>query len=336
MKAIQFGQHGSPDVLQLVELPKPQLKPGQVLIKVAAVGINYADTMHRAGVYPQSAPLPMIPGTDVAGVIEQLGVDVTALDIGTRVVASLYPGASDGAYAEYVAVNVGRIVPIPDGVSFEASLAMLGQGWTAYLLLTEAAKLQPGESVLVHAAAGGVGSLAVQLAKQLGASQVIGLVGSPEKQALATELGCDHVFLSSDSHWVQNVNAVTQKRGVNIILDSVGAPIVSENLQVLAPFGRFVFYGALSQQWTTLSSENALNLLFGNQALIGFAVPGFVESRPGYAEELTAKLLEYVRQGTLKVVTRDVFPLEQAAEAHRAIEERRTVGKVLLSLIEKE
>ena len=330
MKAIQFEQHGKPDVLKLVELPKPEPVAGQVLVKVAAVGINYADTMHRIGVYPQAAPLPMIPGTDVAGVIEQLGTGFTSFNIGTRVVASLYPGASSGAYAEYVVVSADRIVPIPNGVSFEASLAMLGQGWTAYLLLTQAGKLQRSESVLVHAAVSGVGSLAVQLAKRLGASQVIGLVGSPEKQVLATELGCDHVFLSSDSQWVQNLKDVTEGRGVNIILDSVGAPIVSENLQVLAPFGRFVFYGATSHQWATISSEHALHLLFNNQAFIGFAVPGFVESRTGYAVDLTAKLLSYVDRGELKVIVKDVFPLEQAAEAHQAIEERRTVGKVVL------
>jgi NADPH2:quinone reductase len=137
MKAIQFEQHGEPEVLQLVDLPQPQLGAGQVLIKVMVIGLNYAETMHRWGIYPQPAPLPMIPGTDVAGVVEQLGEGVTFPTIGTRVVTSLYPGAVGGGYVEYVAVSANRAVPVPEAVSLEASLALLGQGWTAYLLLEQ-------------------------------------------------------------------------------------------------------------------------------------------------------------------------------------------------------
>jgi NADPH:quinone reductase len=331
MKAIQFEQHGKPEVLELVELPKPEPAPKQVLIRVTAVGINYADIMHRVGAYPQSAPLPMIPGTDVAGTIEQLGADVAFLTVGTRIVASLFPGAQGGGYAEYVAVDVDQVVPVPDTVGFEVALAMLGQGWTAYLLLTEAAKLQPHESVLIHAATGGVGSLAVQLAKLLGSGQVIGLVGSPQKQILAKELGCDHVFLSSEPQWTQQVREVTKEQGVNVILDSVGGAVIAENLNVLAPFGRLIAYGALSQQIATLAAEQAVQLLFNNQSFVGFSLPNFV-GRVGYAKELTQRLLSYVSQGNLRVIVRDIFPLEQAAKAHQAIEERKTTGKVILKV----
>jgi NADPH2:quinone reductase len=221
-------------------------------------------------------------------------------------------------------------VPIPDSVSFEESLAMLGQGLTAYLLLTQTAKIQPGESVLVHAAAGGVGSLVVQLAKLLGANPVIGLVGSPEKQILSKALGCDHTFLHSDPQWSQQVKDITAGRGVDVILDSVGASLVAENLHALAPFGRFVTYGALSQQMANISSEQTVQLLFSNQSFIGFALSGFLERKSGYAEELTTKLLGYLAEGKLRPIVKDIFPLENAAEAHRAVEERRTSGKVVL------
>jgi NADPH2:quinone reductase len=331
MKVIQFEQHGEPEVLQLVERPQPVPGAGEVLIKVKAIGLNYAETMHRRGMYPQPVPLPMIPGTDVAGVIEQLGEGVTLPAVGTRVVTSLYPGAPGGGYAEYVAVNASRVVPVPEAASLEASLALLGQGWTAYLLLTQAGKLQAGESVLVHAAAGGVGTLAVQLAKVLGAGQVIGLVSSEAKQVLAQTLGCDQTFLNFDPHWAQQVKAATHDRGVDIVLDSVGAAAVADNLYALAPFGRLVTYGALSQQMATLSAAQTVQLLFGNQAFIGFSVPGFVEA-VGYAEALTTKLLGYLAEDKLNVIVEDVFPFEAAAEAHRAIEARRTVGKVVLQV----
>ncbi|MUG92368.1 zinc-binding dehydrogenase [Scytonema sp. UIC 10036] len=332
MKAIQFEKLGGPEVLQLVELPKPQPSPGQVLIKVAAIGVNYADTMHRIGAYPQPAPLPMIPGTEVAGVVEDLGAGVASLDVGMRVTTSLYPGSSGGGYVEYVVVDAERAVLIPDGVSFEASLVTLGQGWTAYLLLTQAGKLQAGESVLIHAAAGGVGSLAVQLAKLLGAGQIIGLVGSSEKEMLLQELGCDRTFLYSDLQWSQQVKDVTIGRGVDIILDSVGGSVITQNLQALAPFGRLVTYGALSQQIANMLPEQTVQLIFGNQSYIGFSLPGFVEVKAGYAEKLTAKLLNYVAEGSLKAIAKDIFPLENAALAHQAIQERRTVGKVVLKV----
>ncbi len=330
MKAIQFNERGGPEVLQLVELPKPEPGSGQVLIKVAAVGVNYADIMHRIGAYPQPVPPPMIPGAEVAGVVEQLGAGMTSLKVGMRVISSLYPDSPGGGYVEYVAVNADRAVPIPDSVSFEESLAMLGQGLTAYLLLTQTAKIQPGESVLVHAAAGGVGSLAVQLAKLLGANPVIGLVGSPEKQILSKDLGCDHTFLYSDPQWSQQVKDITAGRGVDVILDSVGASLVAENLHALAPFGRFVTYGALSQQMANISSEQTVQLLFSNQSFIGFALSGFLERKSGYAEELTTKLLGYLAEGKLRPIVKDIFPLENAAEAHRAVEDRRTSGKVVL------
>lgn len=199
-------------------------------------------------------------------------------------------------------------------------------------MLSQAGKLQAGESVLIHAAAGGVGTLAVQLAKVLGAGQVIGLVSSEAKQALVQASGCDQTFLNSDPHWAQQVKAATHDRGLDIILASVGAAAaVSDNLHVLAPFGRLVTYGALSQQMAALSAEQTVQLLFGNQAFIGFAVPGFVETA-GYAEALTTKLLGYVAEGKLNIIVEDVFPFEAAAEAHRAIEARRTVGKVVLQV----
>lgn len=328
MKAIQFSKTGEPEVLHLVELETPQPGENQVLIKVAVVGVNFGETMQRAGTYPISLPLPIIPGSEVAGTIAALGSGVSSLSIGTRV-AAMIP-TQVGGYAEYCVVDAKDVITLSDEIDFPQATALLSQGLTAYYLLNLATILKPGNSVLIHAAAGGVGSIAVQLAKIMGAGKVIGTASSRHKLDLIQNLGADIGINYTQANWVEDVKEATNNNGVDIILDSVGGEISKQSFQCLAPFGRMIVYGALSLQIAEFTAQQIMQLIYGNQLIAGFALPNLIAAQPKLAEEGFRALLQYFTSGKLNIVVRNTFPLAEATTAHRQIEERQTTGKVVL------
>lgn len=322
MRAIRVHQAGGPEVLTLDELPTPAPGAGEVLIKVAAAGINYADLMQRQGVYPLPGGLPATPGFEVAGSVAALGEGVSGPAVGTRVVAGLGNG---GGYAEYAVAPAITVFPIPDTLAYAEATALFVQGLTAYGLLRYAGRLEAGETVLVHTAAGGVGSLAVQLARLLGAGRVIGTASAPEKLALIRQLGADAAINYGAPDWAEQVLAATQGQGAHIILDAVGGAIGARSLDLLGQGGRLVVYGAASGEPTMLAAQQ---LSFKGQAVIGYAMG--TNTPPEQLAAGMRALLGFVAEGQLHLTVGHTFPLAEAAAAHQAMGARRTTGKVVL------
>lgn len=323
MKAIRIHETGGPEVMHLEEIETPTPKEGEVLIKVAAVGINFADLAQRQGAYLTRTRTPMTLGLEFAGTVAALGPGVSSPAVGTRVVAF-----GDGGYAEYAITPATSAIPIPPGLDFIHAAAVPVQGITAYQLLRESAQLQVGESVLVHAAAGGVGTLAVQLAKLLGASTVVGTASNSSKLDLARRLGADTAINYTEANWVEQVKNATGGKGADIILEMVGGEIAEQSLQCLAPFGRMVVYGAASGQMMQFSG---LQLMYKNQAIIGYWLTAQL-SRTDRVARAMLEIMQYLNSGKLEIVVGQTFPLAEAAEAHRAIADRKTVGKVVLTV----
>ncbi len=324
MKAIRINQTGGPEVMQLENIEKPEPKEGQVLMKIAAVGINFADLAQREGTYLTRTRTPTTLGFEAAGTVEALGPGVTAPPVGTRVVAFV-----EGAYAEYALANANSVIPIPPPLDFVQAAALPVQGITAYQLLHDAAHLQPGQSVLVHAAAGGVGTLAVQLAKLAGAGTVIGTASNDEKLNLARQLGADVAINYTEPDWVEQVKRATNGQGADIILEMVGGSIAEQSLQCLAPFGHMVVFGAASGK---IAQFSGIQLMYKNQTITGYWLTAWMSLRPQAVAQALTQLIQYFAQGQLKVIVGQTYPLEQAAQAHRAIANRQTTGKVVLTI----
>jgi NADPH2:quinone reductase len=322
MKAIRIHETGGPEVMHLEEIETPTPKTGEILIKVAAAGVNYADLAQRAGAYLTRTRTPMVLGGEVAGTVTETGAGITTPAEGTRVVAI----AQQGGYAEYAVAQASMAIPIPPGLDFTHAAAFPLQGMTAYQLLRESAHIQPGESVLVHAAAGGVGTLAIQLAKLMGAGTVIGTASNADKLRLIRRLGADVAINYTEQDWVEQVKNATGGKGVDIILEMVGGTIAEQSLQCLAAYGRMVVYGAACGQITQFSG---IQLMYKNQAIIGYWLASQL-SRPERIAQAIMDLMQYLSKGKLEIIVGQTYPLAQAAEAHKAIAERKTTGKVVL------
>ncbi|WP_019121807.1 quinone oxidoreductase family protein [Brevibacillus massiliensis] len=322
MKAIQFREYGTPDVLQVVDVPVPTAKPGEVLVQVKAVGVNFADTMRRRNRYLAKTPLPYIPGSEVAGVIAEVSPGITDYRVGDRVVAL----TGSGCYTESVALPVNAIFPIPEQVDFDQAAALLLQGLTAYHVLRTSGQLAPGESVLVHAAAGGVGTLAVQLAKLWGAGQVIAAASSSQKLELALSLGADVGINYSEPDWNDQVMEHTNGKGVDIVLEMVGGEVFKKSIGCLATFGRLVIYGRAGAETTQFDPSV---LMQRNTSVVGFWLTRIMQ-RPALYRESILELLRYVGEGTLQLIIGERVPLTEARRAHELLEGRQTTGKVLL------
>src|SRR5690348_12942591 len=271
MKAIRIHETGGPEVMHLEDVEIPTPEQGQVLIKVAAAGINYADLAQRRGAYLTRTRTPMTLGFEVAGTIEALGSETSAPPVGTRVIAFV-----EGGYAEYAIAAASTIVPIPENLDFTHAAAFAVQGLTAYQTLRESGRLQPGESVLVQAAAGGVGTLAVQLARLMGAGKIIGTASNEHKLALIRRLGADVAINYTQDDWVEQVQRATDGRGVDVILEVVGGTIAEQSLQCLAPFGRMVIIGAAGGQRPQFSG---VQLMYKNLSVVGYWLTTWL-SRP--------------------------------------------------------
>jgi NADPH:quinone reductase len=313
MRAIQITEFGGPEVLQHIELPDPEPADGEVVVRVARSGINFADTHQRRDDYLAPAQLPLIPGGEVSG---------TTPD-GTRV-AALVAG---GGYAELIAVPQAHLVPMPDEVSDDQAAALLLQGLTAWTTLKVSAHLEPGESVLVHAAAGGVGTLAVQLAKRTGAGRVIGLASTPEKRELVARLGADATIDSTADDLEAAILDANDGKPVDVVLEMAGGKACEASYAALAPFGRLVTYGIASREPNTV---NTGDLMRSTRGVIGFWLVQMFAHRQDLMRQGIGELLGAVAAGDLEVVIGEVYPLSEAARAHEDMGARRTQGKLLL------
>ena len=320
MRAIRISEWGGPEVLELVEAERPRADEHQVLVRVTTAGINFADTHARENSYLMRYELPLVPGAEIAGVVERDGAGFGA---GQRVVSLV--GA--GGYAEYAAAPGALTFPIPDGVGDTTALALLVQGLTAWHLYRTSSRLAPGESVVVHAAAGGVGSLAVQLAKPLGAGRVIATASTAEKRALALELGADAaVDVTREDLTLALIEANGGAR-VDVVLEMAGGRVFDASLDALAPFGRLVAYGIASRKHNTVSSGA---LMRKSRAVVGFWLMHCLR-RP--AELIDAPLRELFARaaaGELRVVEGARYPLSEVRRAHEDLHARRTSGKLVL------
>ena len=312
MKAVQITEFGGPEVLTPTEVPDPVPGDGETLVRVSRAGINFADTHVTRNDYLADQQLPLIPGGEVMG---------TDPD-GRRVAAMLM----NGGYAEQVAVPDAALVPVPDEVDDEQAAALLLQGLTALSTLRTSAHLEPGESVVIHAAAGGTGSLAVQLAKRLGAGRVIALASSEEKRALTLELGADAAIDSRGEDLREAILEANDGAPVDIVLEMSGGQAFEQSLRALAPFGRIVTFGIASREENTVRTGH---LLRNSRAVIGFWLVHLF-TRPALLRSGIEELLSAAAAGDLRAVIGGVYPLSDVRSAHEELAARRTTGKLLL------
>jgi NADPH2:quinone reductase len=313
MRAIQITSFGGPEVLTPTDLPEPVAPDGAEVIQVDAAGVNYADTHQSENTYLASQRLPLVPGAEVVG---------RRAD-GTRV-AALLPG---GGYAEKAVAHPALMFPIPDAVSDGEALALVLQGLTAWHLFRTSTKLQAGESVVVHAAAGGVGCIAVQLAKAFGAGRVIATASTPEKRALAVELGADVAVDPATDDLKAALVEANGGRRVDIVLEMTGGPVFDASLAALAPFGRLAAYGMASRQEP--SPIKAPSLMRHSTGVIGFWL-AHCFNRPEMLHPPMGELFALVEQGRLRPIVGGTYPLSEARRAHEDILSRRTTGKLIL------
>ena len=320
MKQIQFDKLGGPEVLKLVDAPKPELAPGTVLVRNRAIGINFADTLFRQGQYATAPQLPDTPGLESAGTIEAVSDGVKGFSVGMRVAAI---GAK--AYSEYSIARASQVIPIPDFVSFDEGAAFPIQVLTAWHILHSSHNTAADQTVVVHSAAGGVGIVAVQIAKAAGA-RVIGTVSSASKAQLAKEYGADEVINYATEDFSAEVMRITDKRGADLILDAVGKPTFEKGLNCLAAMGHLVLYGRAG------GPPDPLNVfkLFQRST----KVSGFMLNQNHVGKERWHRGIEdsfrLMKEGKLKLLIGRKFPLAEAAEAHRFMESRGSTGKLVL------
>lgn len=312
MRAVQIDEFGGPDVLQVVDVPKPTPGDGEVLIHVSRAGMNFADTHQRENSYLARFEVPLILGGEVAGTTED----------GRRVVAML----RSGGYAEYAVAPEATVYPIPDGLDDGAALAILVQGLTAWHLLGTCGRVAPGESVVVISGAGGVGSLAVQLAKPFGAGRVIATASSEEKRATTLELGADAAVDPSTEDLTAALVEANGGDRVDVVLEMSGGRIFDQSADALAPFGRIVVYGIASREQNTLATGR---LMRKSRTVVGFWLVHCL-GRRDMVEEPLANLFERAARGELKPLVGGTYPLSDVRRAHEDMQGRRTSGKLLL------
>ena len=320
MRAIVVEQFGDAGVLQGKEVERPTPKEGEALVKVAAAGVNFIDVYHRTGLYP--LPLPFTPGTEAAGTVEAVGEGVADVAVGDRVAYASAPGA----YAEYVVVPSHRLIKLPEAIDEQAAAAAMLQGMTAHYLVYSTYALKRGDTALVHAAAGGVGLLLIQMAKRIGA-RVIGTVSTEAKAELAKAAGADEIIRYTEQDFEEEMKRITDGKGAQVVYDSVGKTTFLKSLRCLAPRGMLALFG---QSSGTVEPFNPG--LLAQQGSVFLTRPSLFHYTAA-REELewrAGDVLGWVAAGELKLRVERTFPLAQAADAHRELEGRRTTGKVLL------
>jgi NADPH:quinone reductase-like Zn-dependent oxidoreductase len=342
MRAVVITRHGPPEVLQVQELPDPPVGPGEVRIAVKAAGINFADTLARIGLYPDAPKLPCVVGYEVAGEIDAVGEGVSSVKVGDRVIAA----TRFNGQAELVSVPASNVLPMPEQLSFEEGAAFPVNYGTGYAALVIMGGLKPGERVLIHAAAGGVGTAATQIARGIGA-EIFG-TASPGKHDAIREQGVDHPIDYRSLDFEQEVRHITGGEGVDVVMDALGPTSFSKDYRLLRPGGRLVMYGASEVQrgtgkrdiptalraltrmpMATMPWWKSLGVMNENKGVFGLNMLAWWD-REGNIDRLTEPLLKGLAKGELRPVVAEAFPFDRAPDAHRFIEERRNVGKVVL------
>jgi NADPH:quinone reductase len=329
VKAIQFSRFGGPDVLEYVDLPCPTLGTDEVLIEVTAAGVNFPDVRERMGVYQRAdthvggVVLPRVTGLQAVGTVTDVGPQGDRSLLGKKVVALLPKG---GGYAQFATAPSGMAIPLPPSADEVLMAALPAQGVTAYLMLKASTELRPGESVLVQGAAGGVGSLAVQIAKALGAGLVIATAGTEEKRAFTRSIGADVAVDYEQPDWPKAVLEHTGGRGVDIILESIGGNVFEQNFECLAPFGRYIIFGSTRGPGTPFEPRRLMSKC---QTMTGIYLPVFYQ-KPNLIREALEFLVDHALDGTLRARISEWLPLSQTAHAHRLLEERKAVGIIVL------
>ena len=320
MRAIQVSQTGGPEVLTLVDVPVPTPKPNEAVVEIKASGVNFIDVYFREGRYP--APVPFINGQEAAGIVKEVGAEVSGVKVGDRVAYT----SSLGSYAEYAAVAATRLVKIPDGLSFEQGAAAMLQGMTAHYLLNSTYKLQSGETALIHAAAGGVGRLLVQMAKKIGA-RVIATAGTEEKAQLARDAGANECIIYTQADFEAETKRLTDGQGVHVVYDGVGKATFDKDLEVLRPRGYLVLFGGSS------GAVPPFDLIRLSQKGSLFITRPTLAHYTAKREELEWRandVLGSIASGELKLRIHKTYTLSEVEQAHRDLEGRKTSGKLLL------
>jgi NADPH:quinone reductase len=320
MKAIQVQQHGGPEVLSFVDLPIPKPKPNEAVVKLAAAGVNYIDIYYREGRYP--TPPTFVDGFEGAGVVSEIGSGVKSLKVGDRV---CYTG-NLGSYAEYVAVPEDRLIKTPAAITDQQAASAMLQGLTAHYLLYDTYPLKKGETALIHAAAGGVGLLLVQMAKNIGA-RVIATVGTEAKAKLARDAGADEIILYKEQDFEAETKRLTDGKGVHVVYDGVGKDTFDKSLNVLHPRGYLVMFGAASGPVPPFDIAKLAQK--GSLFLTRPSLFNYISTREELVHRST-DVLNMIAQGKLKLRVEHIYPLRDAQQAHRDLEGRKTTGKLLL------
>lgn len=324
MRAVRIDEFGGPEVLRVADVPVPEPGAGELLIRVGRAGVNFGDTHQRRNQYIAKHELPVVLGGEVAGVVERVGpgAETAGLGPGDRAIALL----RSGGYAEYAVVPAARAFPIPGGVSDDDALALLIQGLTAWHLLRTCARVADGESVVVHSAAGGVGSLVTQLAHPMGAGRVIATAGSAERLAEALELGADMAVAPDVDDLTAALVEANEGEQVDVVLDAAGGRVFEQSLAALAPLGRIVAYGNSTREQVSVTNGE---LLKTGRTVVGFWLMHLLDRRE-MLEGPLRDLLERAGRGELRPRVGGVYPLSEAARAHEDLEGRRTTGKLTL------
>jgi NADPH2:quinone reductase len=321
MRVAEVTEFGGSSTVEVKDAEKPEPDAGELRVEVKAAGINFADIMQRRGHYQGGPEPPYVPGMEVAGVVDAVG-DGVGREEGDRVMGFV----DHGGYAEYAIANANGVFDLPEDMSFAEGAGFPVQFLTAHNCLFEWGDLEEGEQVLIHAAAGGVGTAAVQLASNAGA-EVFGTASTEEKLQLAEDLGCDHPIQYTEEDFVEQVNDITDGDGVDLVLDGIGSDTTTESLKALTHFGRLVAYGAASGE---PGEPNTADLLFNNHTVIGYHLGQAMFRDPGRVFGAVPKLNQALAGGDLDVIVGHEFDLEDAAEAHQFIEDRKSSGKVVL------
>ncbi|MGC5327526.1 quinone oxidoreductase family protein [Brevibacillus sp. SYSU BS000544] len=324
MKAILVTAFGGTENMIYSDVEMPTIESTQVLIRVQKTSVNFADIKSRYG-KKGAGTLPFIPGLDAAGVIEQVGSRVQHLKAGQRVIA--FP--ANGSYAEYIVADEKLTFVIPDELDYEIAAACPVVSFTSYNLLANVARIEAGETVLIHAAAGGIGTTAIQLAKRLGAGTVIGTVSNQNKAAIALEAGADHVICYENGIFSDKVIEVTNGQGANVILDSISGRVTENSLECLAPYGRLVHFGNSSGE---VGSFKTVDLHASCRSVLGFSFGTTRKMRPHLIGATAEQVFRFLSDGSLQIRIGKRFSLQDAAKAHDWVESRQSTGKVLLDV----
>ena len=339
MKAAIVTKKGGPDVLSIRDVPMPVLSSMQVLIRIRAIGLNFADIMGRLGAYPDMPEPPYIPGMELSGTVEEVGAEVRSFKGGERVLAYSFTGS----HAEFVAVREEHVTPLPDSMTFEEGAAFLVTSLTAYHGLVTLANARSGEKLLLHAAAGGVGILSLQLAKHLG-METFATAGTDEKLEVARQHGADHIINYRRDKFDSAVRTMTKEYGVDVVMDSVGGRVFKQGWNLLAPMGRYILYGfadAVSDNaFSILKAARSslampvifpLSLMSKNRGLLGFNLSTLTE-RIDYLQRCMGALSSLYNQGVLKPLIGRIFPFAEIRQAHAHLQQRKSIGKVVITL----